>query len=354
MKNIEAGGTLDLADDVAVRRHTEACTESALKILEKTYPSIGDKSLAEASSDEPSRRALLRNISREDFLDFIISFNGSVRGLPPGEWSVDGKDVVIGSPENPSWDFPEQEDKTVLLQKMLEAMKQMEHDNRDLREIGMLSSCVLTAIHLFNDGNGRTARFLLAWIIKGTSAQEIPLLKKTLLSREFSNGTNASIIQGAITACIERSIGKLKGDQRFRFSSQGTAKDLTFRTPIPEELQHKFTRAMRRSSLFLHRALFIHTKDHLDDYLKDEGEVDANDVIADLNEEKLRAVLNTWKEQKTKQVEVMIDCFVHPNKPDYQVEVGRPAEKKKMSILEYYKMRIASSTDPALHEEIFG
>lgn len=123
---------------------------------------------------EESKREFIKNTSFEDFEGWVVRFNGMLRSIPIKERYIDGKDVALVS--NPDQitelekkfnntgsktEYPPREtDKEELLKEMHQLAQKMEAQGSSLQDIALLISTGVNAIHLFNDGNGRTSRLL--------------------------------------------------------------------------------------------------------------------------------------------------------------------------------------------------
>lgn len=91
-------------------------------------------------------------ITFEEFRDFLIRVNGVVRDIPIKDREADGQTAVLGS--DISYErLPLQEDKEELLLKAYENIDKIPKD-----ELKYFVPLIITGIHLFKDGNGRTAR----------------------------------------------------------------------------------------------------------------------------------------------------------------------------------------------------
>ncbi len=332
--------------------------EMAEKILRflniaKNIDAFGGKKAEEVLGDEESRRQFLLDISPEEYAQLIIGINGILRNRKREEWGMDGVTVVIGDQDDIRWDFPEFEDKQDLLNESLSAAKKMASENADLDDIGVLMSSALSATHLFNDGNGRTAKFILALVSRGYSSEHKQLFEEVLTSPDVSNFVNVGMIQGSITDIIEREIGMRSGTERFRFDTGLKIPTIDFDKSISAEKQALFERALKRSRLHLFEALFIEYKKNLSQYLNEDGRIEFQKMVLDLNDETIENVVKTWKQLKKKQVELIIDAIANPDKPEYQFTLPNNGDPKKESLFNIYKEKM-KRTDPNIYKKIFA
>ncbi|MDO8505362.1 MAG: Fic family protein [bacterium] len=316
---------------------------------------LDGKTTEEVLSNEESRRQFILGLSPEHYGDLLIGVNGILRNRNRSAWGMDGKDVVIGDSDHARWDFPEFEDKQDLLSQSLRAAKEMLERGDTIENVAILLSSTVSAVHPFNDGNGRTGKFLLTTINKGYSGDQKDILKEVLTSSEFSNSVNVSLIQGAITAVLEREIGMVKDNERLRVRTDQRESDWNFPDTVLPEKQELFKRQFTRSPLHMKEAIFSYFKDTIDSYMDESGDINFNQIIPDLTNVAIDKIIGIWKHLKRRQVELIIDCIANPDKEEYQVErMSKDGEKRKESILNMYKQKIKRSTDEAIYDKVFG
>ncbi|MDP2789500.1 MAG: Fic family protein, partial [bacterium] len=116
-----------------------------------------------------------------EFAELLDGVNGILRGKKKDEWGMDGETVALeGMMVGVGYVPPRQEDKSELLAKVLTSAKEMSRDGKNLKDIALLISSSLNAIHPYLDANGRTSRLIY-----------------TLLTKDFNDETKAEL-QGAL------------------------------------------------------------------------------------------------------------------------------------------------------------
>jgi hypothetical protein len=334
--------------------------EQAAKILKlfdenEALPGFQGRYAREVLGNDESIRGFVRDISPADYLALLVTINGILRNRERSEWGMDGKDVVIGSQEDAKWDFPEFEDKEYLLARSLTAAKAMVERNVALEDVALLLSSVISGVHPFNDGNGRTAKLLLAIINKGYSSDRKEILTEVLTSGDFSNAVNVSALQGYINVVIEKEMGMTIEGRRLRFVTEQNKGVVSFHSSVSAEKQTALKKIFRGSPRHAYQALFDYYKGSLDKYRDDVGDMKLDEMTSHLDDEAIDEVIKRWRYQKKNQVERIIDCIAHPDSPEYQVLTSdQTVIGTTESILDIYKAKIKRSTDEHLYAKVFG
>jgi hypothetical protein len=125
---------------------------------------------AEFFAEPESRIELLTSLTADDFFDLTKHVNDRVRGFEPKE-RVATKDKGSSLPLLAT---PSVEDKPVSLKAGFEAIQDYLADTDDSTEqrikgAGMAVEALIIWVHPFNDGNGRTSRFLGKFIEDGAT-----------------------------------------------------------------------------------------------------------------------------------------------------------------------------------------
>ena len=104
--------------------------------------------------------------SFEDFEDFLGRINGITRDISPTERSHDGEHVQLSGFAEVVL-VPKHEDKEGLLEYAYDAAAELERE-----DISIMLPAVINAVHLFEDGNGRTSRVIHTLLEEHTSEDE--------------------------------------------------------------------------------------------------------------------------------------------------------------------------------------
>ena len=175
--------------------------EKLVRFLRLTFLEIfSNRKIEDVLNDEASIRKLVADISIEEYISILGTINSVLRNKPKEEFgSLDGEGVRMGNLDI----FPRQEDKVELLEKSLIGAKKMITQNRSTEDVAILLSGLVTAIHPFVDGNGRTAKTLLILLMKGFNE---PVMK-TILSdnNNYSNLVNSSDLAWMASSVLEDS-----------------------------------------------------------------------------------------------------------------------------------------------------
>jgi len=125
---------------------------------------------AEFFSDPTVRVDFLKSLDSEEFFDLAQHVNARVRGYEPRE-KVNAGDK--GS-YLPLLKTPDASEKPEAFRKGFDAIQKYLRDSNDsdqekAKGAGMAVEALLIWVHAFNDGNGRTSRFLGSFIENGTT-----------------------------------------------------------------------------------------------------------------------------------------------------------------------------------------
>lgn len=124
---------------------------------------------AEFFAEPANRLEFLSSLDFEDFLSVSQHVNARVRGFEPRDKAtVKDKGAYL-----PLMKTPNEAEKPEALRKGFDTIKQYLHDSKDtdeqkVKSLGMAVEALIIWVHPFNDGNGRTSRFLGSFIENGT------------------------------------------------------------------------------------------------------------------------------------------------------------------------------------------
>jgi hypothetical protein len=116
------------------------------------------------------RIELLQSLTPDDFFDLAKHVNDRVRGFEPRERAATKEDGGF----LPLLATPTPEDKPLALRAGFEAIRDYLNTSSDdveqkIKGSGMAIEALLIWVHPFDDGNGRTSRFLAKFIDDGTT-----------------------------------------------------------------------------------------------------------------------------------------------------------------------------------------
>jgi len=178
----------------------------------------------EIFADEESKREYIQNLTFEKFKNLLLTINSMLRDIPVSQRSVDGETVALRpNPDYQPGGFeslavdkietqypPRFEDKECLFKEMFDLVQAMNANSQDLKDIALLVSTGINAIHAFNDGNGRTSRLSYFLLSENYSANgdQIDYIKKILgdKGRLFINNS-PGLVTRTIVDVIRRDVG---------------------------------------------------------------------------------------------------------------------------------------------------
>lgn len=185
--------------DDAPGNFREKQVEKLTRFLRLTFLEIfNNRKIEDVLKDEVAIRKLVTEISNEDYVSILGAINSVLRNKPKeGFGALDGQGVKMGDMDI----FPNQADKTDLLARSLLGAKKMIAENRTTEDVSILLTSLITAIHLFKDGNGRTAKTVLVLLMKGFNESVL----KTILSdsNNYSNLVNSSELSSMAFSFLE-------------------------------------------------------------------------------------------------------------------------------------------------------
>jgi hypothetical protein len=324
-----------------------------LNIAEKIQPFKGKK-FEEIFDTEEHKREFIENLNDQEFTEILNGVNGILRNKDKEEWETDGSQVGLKSAfMGVGYVAPKQEDKPELLRETLSAMKKMNSEDRDLKDIGLLASSALNAIHPYADGNGRTSRLMYSLLVKDLNAETKEELKEVLLDRGRDKiDIDPGSIQAKIELLVKDEIGITSQEV-----NPTNLQNILYRGEISEKIKKlaetnnniaSFLEKLKIDYGYLFFAVFEFLKNTPDlekqKFVKKNpkwSSVLAKDFLEDLSEEQLGEILENYRQLKKKHVEKLIDCIANPNKEEYQTEW----EGQKVSLKDYFEKKMQWKKD---------
>jgi hypothetical protein len=266
---------------------------------------------------------LSEKITFEEFKDFLIRINGIARNIPISDREFDGNGVALeGFVEEAL--VPRQEDKEDLLEQAFLARLNLKYPEDD----AYMLPAVLTAVHPFADGNGRTSRVLNLLLTQNSSDELNDAIQKALgeEGRFDSLDINPSYVNLEIESLILKKYG---------FANDQLPEGLTrIRTNenVQGENAKKFFKKFNTESSYCFIAMYnyLKSKGMLEAVVKTKSDFpgfnleDDYKAISPLRMEEMFTqedwdnLLNEYYKIKKASVEILIDIFVNPD--DYTVD----------------------------------
>ncbi len=298
--------------------------------------------------DENTRREFIAQLSDEQYCQLITGINGILRRKKKEEWDMDGDGVTaIGEGFVGAHIFPNYKHKKEILIKSFESAQEMNAEQRDLEDIGMLLGSLLVETHPFADGNGRTSRLVYFMIKSGSSAEEM----KVILGEDGRDELDMALSKQYLDDLFEQKYGR--GNEEINrldihglFSDEESIgfKQLQFPEGTSEGAKNAIVNAGRNDDKILISAIlhFInaHPETSTGNCIKEFGARRIfllQNLLAILSSAEVEKLANTYWEIKKQYTEDMIDVFVHPDKPEYKIEKNGT----EMRMIDYFKERIA-------------
>lgn len=305
-----------------------------LRSAEDIEPLHG-KTVPEVFSNEDEKRTFIENLKPDELFDVLNGVNGILREKN----TLHG--VLLGTGYVP----PRHEDKPKLLSEVLSAAQEMSRNKRNLKDIALLFSSALNAIHPYADANGRTSRLIFLLLSEDFNNKTQSELSEVLglYGREKIDVNPGRAIYAAIEGCIEKDIGlqnpKINTDNITNLF--GYKKDIEFSKEITDESQNLFTEIFEQDThnLFLGVFQYLQTQKDKEQYIRrfpQRSAVPIKLLSKNITQEGLNQILQSYWNLKNKHIELLIDIIAHPEKEEYQIE----CEGKKISLKDYFELEI--------------
>jgi len=265
---------------------------------------------------------LAKEVSFEEYQEFLLRINGIARNVPTAERKFDNELVILEGFSGEAV-VPRQEDKEILLAKSFDARTDLQYPEDN----AYMLPAVLTAVHPFSDGNGRTSRVLNSLLTTYPSEEDFEVALRSSLGedgRYDSPDLNPSYLNLDIIELLWERRGFLAEKLPDNLTRLRTGEQVT------SEKARKFSRMFDVEGRYCFMAMYS--------YLQSTGNFNAvlknNSDFPKLKIENYKAIslkkmeeiftnedwdnlLNEYYKIKKLSVEVLIDIFVKPE--DYLV-----------------------------------
>lgn len=322
----------------------------------KNIEPLHGREIEDIFSSEEEKRTFIEGLQTDEFVELLDGINGILRGKKKDEWGMDGETVALeGVMVGVGYVPPRQEDKPELLAEMLASVKEMNRDGKDLKDIALLISSSLNAVHPYLDANGRTSRLIYLLLTKSFNDETKAELQGAL-GRYGRNklDIDPGLVQNEINDLIEKEIGardpKMNTDKITNLF--GGKQELQFGEGISEEDQKLFEELLGKDDryLFLSVLQYIQNQSDKDKYLRrfsGRSAIPVDLLSKNLTQEGLSQILQTYRELKKKYVETLIDSIAHPENEKYQIE----HEGQQISLKNYFELRMREKAEKNAEED---
>jgi hypothetical protein len=307
--------------------------------------------------NEEGKRTFIDGLQTEGFEELLNGVNGILRGKKKSEWNMDGEGVAVESSiMGAEYVPPRQEDKVELLAKALIAAKKMNGERRELKDIALLVSASLNAVHPYADGNGRTSRFIYLLLTENFNDVTKDKLQQ-ILGENGRDSLNISpgVVQWDIRNLLEKELGL--NDQKVNSEKITNLffkrkQDARFNEAVPAENQSLFNELLNKDTRYLFLSVFKYLKgqEDKDKYLRkfpDRAAVPVDLLSKNLTPEGLSEIIQNYRGLKKEYIEKLIDSIAYPEKDEYQFEYNG----QRISLKDYFELRIKEEAERVAEED---
>ncbi len=271
-------------------------------------------------------------ISFEEFRDFLIRVNGVVREIPIKDRGTDGQNIYMGGSADITY-FPYFEDRQNLLSEVYESIDKVKKE--DLKYFVPL---MITAIHLFKDGNGRTSRIFNLLFSDSVSGEDLSFELEKVLGldgRYIGHNINPSYIDKEVDNYLINKYGlnskkglsdeiRISVDQGLNILDHEMFDDIN--TDNEGFLDAWGTNKKLANMVII---LFLQEKGILQKCMTDDV-LNIKLVNKYLNKEDWMNLESNFYKSLKEKTEILIDIFVKPE--EYHVEPYNPTTLKDLLI----------------------
>lgn len=361
-------GFENLNQDITENRERQA--DELLNFLE-TAENVGflhGQKFDTAFSDEKNKRDFIENLSEKDFTEMLNTINGILRNKEKENWKMDGDYVGTGGNVLLGMEHisPLQEDKPELLAKVLSAAKTMNQENRELKDIALLVSSSINAIHPYMDANGRTSRFMYLTLSENLTSKNKERLKE-IISGSSLDGVeidiNPKTILWEIEDKIKEEIGVGKPSKN-KLNVQAQTEERSLQdiklSDESKDEDKKLLELLKVDDDYRFLSLFKYLRDNSllenEEYTKKGPAFNGKNIsyllfdrlAENLKQEQMIEILQNYRELKKRQIEILIDYIANPKKTEYQM---RNDDGEKISFKDYFEQEIKKESDEKAEEK---
>lgn len=312
----------------------------------KGIDALEGKSVTEVFANDQNIRDLIDRLSEKQFMDLINGLNGIIRGAKRKDWVMSDQQMQIaGAMESETVTPPATIDRPELLSKLFRAAKEMNEKHRTMEDIGLLLAVTLNAIHPWEDANGRTTRLLYTLIAEGYS--DVSKDKISNLMSEYGTDELATDTR-PISRELEGLIRKACNPDFSHLLNDVPTKDFAFPEEISENTKKAVISAYKADGmkeLAYAASNLLKNRPEKEKYYRDFPNglkvVMFDELVRDLSNDEISALLDAYFHLKTRKVELLIDAISHPGKPEYQTETR---EGVKTTVLEKLRRGVQNTT----------
>lgn len=273
---------------------------------------------------EESKLKFVESLTVDEFKSLLVRINGIIRGKSISHRGADGDDVYIMSLDGVEYVPPRHYDKIELLDETLEAAKKLE----DVRDVAALFAIMITHLHPFSDGNGRTSR--LAYMLFSRNYVGEIDRGDQIMSLLDMNGRN--VVDTNPEDVQEYLLSQTLEEDKVSFNNPNfpirTSETWLESKRLNAELTEDDCKELDKISItdeveYIYALYkFLKEKGTLEKYLEPimfngaqtNTMIDMKKLVPDLTRDDIEGIMETYWETKKEMSRKIIDAFVNPKK----------------------------------------
>lgn len=274
----------------------------------------------------------IKNLSFDEFTDLLLHINGIARNIPLSERALYQK-VVMGMPPGvlgilgglAPVEVPRLEDKSALLHYAFDRVQELVEP----RDMGLIIAAALNAIHVFEDGNGRTSRLtydLLNYTYTGSDRDKRFLMAALGKDGRFMTPDvdPSGILYESLYKMIQSEGFTTIDDNQYYFFHNGikNRESIDVRSDLSEEARDRLFKLLNKGDtrefniVFLATSRVLGQAGKLDNFLfvpktrPNIKPLDANKIVEKTTEEDVASIWDMYWRIKSEVVHNMVDDLV--------------------------------------------